>query len=112
MPRKGSRKLEVDGDQFLWRTRVEDLRPNNLVLTVQKDEDKPGRVLQLRLRSTRYTVDVNRDEHTTKNLAALTPEDVREAIRLSLKKGWNPSDRGAAFTPKGTIQLPEFETAY
>lgn len=100
MPRKGSRKVEVEGETFFWRTRPEG-RPNHLLLTCQRDEERPGRVLQVVLRSTRVLAP-----------SQLTPEDVREAIGYALKKGWDPSERGAAFTPKGRVQLPEYESAH
>lgn len=92
IPRKGSRALDVDGNQF--RFLVKDVRgptvtengdPTQVRVTVQEDADHPGRCLQF----------------TWPYKQALTPEDVRNAVRDGMKAGWVPAERG------GVFRLPE-----
>jgi hypothetical protein len=86
IPRKGSRSLDVDGRKFRFlvkETHVPDHKDQKeLAITVQEDADKPGRVCQLRLP---YGFPVS-------------PEWMRETVRMAMKDGWNPSDRGGPFT--------------
>lgn len=109
MPRKGSRKVEVDGEQFLWRighnTRHYGDAPMVVTLTIQRDEERPGRVCQVTLRSKRIKGDPRYYGHK----ASLNPQDVRDVISRALKRGWNPSERGSAFIPPGQIELTDYE---
>lgn len=103
MPRKGSRKVEVRGDSYLWRVRgdayserwTSGLSPIILTLTCQRDEENPGRVMQVTLRS-RNPPDGDPDIAGGHRATLLTRE-VRQIIAHALSKGWNPSERGAVF---------------
>ena len=116
MPRKGSRKVELEGVSYLWRVkRIEDLLDGTprIRLTVQRDEERPGRVMQTELTSIRHRpaftgrrAGVWVDEK--EQLSALTSEDVRLVITHALKNGWNPGERGAAFVFSRVLELPEF----
>lgn len=92
IPRKNSRKIEVDGKnfRFLMKTapggKSVELPDGTYqdqaetVTTVQEDVERPGNVLQFR---SPYGVPV-------------APTDVADAIRKGIKMGWVPSKRGAA----------------
>ena len=91
MPRKGSRKISIDGKNYLWSLRTsnryirwdeEQPAMNAGTLTVQEDVEKPGRVAQTSLLWRRTT--------------SVTPEVIRAVIRRFIVNGWNPSERGKA----------------
>lgn len=119
MPRKGSRRVEVAGVGYRWMVRGNIHRYkfenpiHQITLTCQRDEDRPGRVMQITLTASRYRpaftgrrAGIWVDE--TEQLSALTPADVRAVIEHALKHGWDPSERGAPYEPSGGIILPEF----
>lgn len=85
IPKKGSRSLEVDGKKYRYlikETHIPDHRDQKeLIVTVQEDTPKPGRVLQFK---ETYGFPV-------------TKGHVGEAIREAIKIGWNPSERGVPF---------------
>jgi len=103
MPRKGSRKIEVNGEQFLWRVRgdayskqwVSGLSPIHLTLTCQRDEERPGCVMQATLR-TLNPPDGDPDI-AEGHRATLHPSEVKQIIAHAVSKGWDPSERGSAF---------------
>lgn len=96
IPRKGSRKVEVEGSPYLFI--VKQAKGGNLVdlpdgtqryepdsvVTVQEDVERPGNVLQARF-PYGFTVDL---------------PVVFGCIQEAKKKGWNPSARGPAFVLK------------
>lgn len=88
IPRKRSRLIDVDGKPFRYfvkETHIDDHRDQlELSVTVQEEAERPGRVLQFR---SPYGIEV-------------TPEAVRETVRVGLQKGWDPASRGSAFTLK------------
>ena len=95
IPKKGSRRISVDGKDFRWMLRSGNPNPrwddpppttNGGTLTVQEDTEKPGRVVQAYL-SWRLS-------------SPVTPEIVREVIRRFLTRGWDPSARGSALQMK------------
>ena len=101
MPRKGSRKLEVNGEQFLWRvsgySRYRKETPVVLTLTCQRDEERPGRVLQATLRSL-VVGEMDPDAvELGSHKATLHPSEVKQVIAHAMSKGWDPSERGVAF---------------
>jgi hypothetical protein len=113
MPRKGSRKVEVDGDTFLWRISGDSysrrwhsgLSPVSLLLTCQRDEERPGRVLQASLISRNPPADD--PDYAPGHRATLYPADVRQIIAHAVSKGWDPSGRGAAFELEPCDRQPE-----
>jgi hypothetical protein len=102
MPRKGSRKVEVDGATFLWRVRGDSYSrqwlgtsPVVLTLTCQRDDEKPGRVMQATLKSLNPPEDT--PDYAPGHRATLHPADVEQIITHALSKGWDPAERGGAF---------------
>lgn len=86
IPRKGSKRVEVDGKPYRYlvkETHVPGHKDQKeLSITVQEDVAKPGRVLQWRFSFG----------------CAVTSEDIRSAVRIALKAGWKPSERGGPFS--------------
>ena len=113
MPRKGSRKIEIDGVTFLWRIRgdsysrqwVSGLSPIFMTLTCQRGEDNPGRVMQVTLRSLNPPEDG--PDYAPGHRATLYPREVGEIITFALQQGWDPSERGAAFQLEPRGQQPQ-----
>lgn len=113
MPRKGSRRIEVNGDMYLWRVRgdeyskqwVSGLSPVVLTLTCQRDEERPGRVMQVTLRS--LDPNVGDPDIDASHQATLHPAEVRQIITHALSKGWDPSERGGAFHLEARDRQPE-----
>lgn len=99
MPRRKSRRLEIDGETFLWRmdrkTRYRGDAPLATRVTVQRDDPRPGRVAQFVLRSKRIREDC--DEGDYQHRATLGPGDVRRLVLYALERGWNPAVSGPAF---------------
>lgn len=95
MPKKGTRRIEVDGRAFRWRlpgarfSEDQGLAPGGRLatLTFQEDTKQPGRVAQVDLRWL--------DDQS------VVPEDVQSLVRRALKAGWDPNERG------GPFRLPE-----
>lgn len=89
IPRKGSRRVDVDGKEFRYLVREDgsaydeenNPHPESVLVTVQEDDDRPGRVLQWKWP---YG-------------ASVMPEDIRGAVRLAMERGWVPSERGGPF---------------
>jgi hypothetical protein len=113
MPRKGSRKVEVHGEQYLWRvggyTRYTNETPVVLTLTCQRDEDSPGRVMQATLKSVKAKDMDNYELEHGMHRATLNPSEVKQIIAHALSKGWDPAERGAAFQllPRHKQPLPQ-----
>lgn len=109
MPRRGSRKVELDGETYLWRvsgkTRYRGDAPAAMTLTMQRDEERPGRVCQVMLRSRNIREDMEEGDY--QHRATLHPSEVRQIIAHALSKGWDPSERGSAFVLTQTAKQPE-----
>lgn len=102
MPRKGSRKVTVDGKDYRYMVRTEGsvewenhwgeslTKPSHIRTTVQEDTEAPGAVLQWQWP---YG-------------AGVGPADIQSAVRIALERGWNPAARGAAFI-LGDIDEPK-----
>lgn len=101
IPRKGSRHIDVDGKPFRYIVRedgpvVKDdddpsmdyKKPQRefLLVTLQEDVERPGRVCQVRLAGG----------------TEVSPELIRQTIREATRGGWDPSSRGGPFQ----IQAP------
>lgn len=80
IPRKGARRLRLDGVAFRWRVH-EHYAPHGLEVVVQEEGGR-GAVLKLRSRE---------------QLAAthLKPSMLVEQLRIALAEGWTPSLPGA-----------------
>lgn len=92
LPKKKSRLVDVDGHPYRfivresYNHRVSE--ETELLVTVQREEDNPGRVLQFRLG---YK-------------SSVTPGLVQSIVRQAFQAGWDPASRGSAF------QLTNFAT--
>lgn len=87
MPKKGSRTVDVDGKPFRFMSREKTVYApgedqKELTVTVQEDVEKPGRLLQFKWPGGH----------------AMTPDDVRNAVRDGVKAGWDPASKGGVFT--------------
>lgn len=85
IPKKGSRKIDVDGKGFRFLVRekkIPDFEDLKLSVTVQEEADKPGRCFQFDWPHGHF----------------VTPEDVKVAVRDAMKAGWDPWSRGGVFT--------------
>lgn len=95
LPKKGSRRIVVDGDTYRWRVRpkpsysqgagwtpltfaVEDAAAPGTTLVVRTDRAHPENWFGLR---------------TT----AIRPADVAQAIRTARLRGWSPQSNGSPF---------------
>jgi hypothetical protein len=96
MPRKGSRKIVIDGKLYYWRLPAkkqfhdyDEMPPyrNSATLTIQSGSDNPGRVAQTLVAWIEGE--------------AFTPEAAEIMIRKALVTGWNPDERGSAFKFEG-----------
>lgn len=72
LPKKGSRKITVEGRQYLWRASAWDEYTSHVVLC---PEDSPGRPATL-------SVHVRKD--------VVLPVNVEAIIMAALEDGWNP----------------------
>jgi hypothetical protein len=86
IPRKGSRKISVDGRDFIYIIKEskgydDTLNMKMVVVTVQEDIERPGRVFQF----------------SEVKGVEITPSLMETKISLALRKGWKPNDRGAAY---------------
>lgn len=80
IPKKGSRKIIVDGKPFRYMfTKVS---YGTTTLTVQENAPKAGCVMQFQFEG--------RDN-------SITPKDVIDLISRAKEKGWNPSEKGGVF---------------
>lgn len=110
MPRKGSRKITVDGRRFLWRLggtrRLIDEAPGAVTLTFQEDTENPGRVAQVSA-----VVKVPKTEDWEALKASIKPRDASLALGACLTHGWDPRERGSAWRYTGpTLDLGDYET--
>ncbi len=85
IPRKGSRKLVLEGKAFLFLVKqitIPDHADQKAArIVIQRDVEKPGRVLR-----GAFFFGV-----------AFTPAYVKELIQEGMRLGWDPDERGAAF---------------
>lgn len=109
IPKKGSRRIVVDGAAYLWRIRRKatpsqvDYGNGSLHLAVAAEHG-----------GTTLVVVTNRPhphDIFPRPAVAVTPADVREWILAALALGWQPENRGAPFcaTVEGgvLIQTPK-----
>jgi len=99
LPRKGSRRIVVDGVTYRWRIRQ---RPtysqaaldHTLTLAVERESEKSSVLI----------VDLAR-AHPANWLGdpttPVTPKEVAQRIREAISSGWRPADCEGAFRYKG-----------
>lgn len=77
-----------------------------MTLTCQREEETPGRVMQVLLRTLNPPVDT--PDIAEGHRATFHPQEVRQIIAHAMSKGWDPSVRGAAFVLRPRDRQPEF----
>ncbi|NBD12508.1 hypothetical protein [Corallococcus silvisoli] len=97
LPRKGSRRIEVDGAEYLWHIRkhptdAQAACATPMHLAVQARVEGPRRVLVVELGVSRPDND-GMDPHQT----GISPSMVREIIRWARTAGWEPLGAGPPF---------------
>ena len=112
MPRKGSRKIQLEGEMYLWRVRGDGYSrrwrgasPVVLTLTCQRDEDKTGRVMQATLFSLNPPADT--PDYGPVHTATLHAHEVKQIIAHARSKGWDPAERGKAFELEPRAHQPQ-----
>ena len=97
LPKKKSRPIEVGGIPYRWmikgRSRYLGNSPESITVTIQRDEEKPGGVLQCELRSKRAPTP--QDDNNFENKSTLYPRDIGSLIHIGLRRGWDPSKIGS-----------------
>jgi len=114
LPRKKSRSITVSGRVFRWVIKGEARFHGNTwskpLLTVQAKGKAPGRVMQCQMVcAATGGLEPDLDIGEPLNTAVVLPSDVRKAIEVALKAGWNPEERGGAYRlPDREFGLEEF----
>ncbi|HEX2094641.1 MAG TPA: hypothetical protein VHG28_19710 [Longimicrobiaceae bacterium] len=95
LPRKGSRRIVVDGQPYRWLVRRSPTYAQanawtGLSFAVQH-ADTPGAVLQVRVPAARP------DNSMGAKGGVITPSDVARAVRLALAEGWRPEAPGGPY---------------
>lgn len=127
MPRKGTRRIVVDGVRFRWKlTRKHgwagsDSAPMKMRVLIQA-EDKPGSLLDVQLISNQWDPIKHGDDdssfkwrysgdqwmfHTHK--ATLKPVDVEWLIRAGLDAGWIPNEGRGLFPLVGPVSCGDYD---
>lgn len=106
MPKKGTRRIVVDGRAYRWRLNpppwdpdgwmYSKPLPNASLMFVQADDARPGRVCKVMVS---YGDD-----------APVTPEVVVKVVRHCLEVGWDPDERGPAFCVRQNVDVHGMET--
>jgi hypothetical protein len=95
IPKKGSRPITVDGQEYRWFVRRKPTDcggSGSTPLTVAVSSDVP------RSSSLVATFATNRpDAWRFPGSTAVTPGDIAELIRLAIQRGWDPTKPGSAF---------------
>ena len=95
IPKKGSRKITVDGTTYRWTIRRKPsygqaIDESNLTAAVELYES-PGTTLIVTFPFTRP------DSWLTPGNKSVTPSDIKHSIIEALRKGWEPEVNGGAF---------------
>jgi len=95
IPKKGSRPIAVDGQDYRWfvRRKPTDCGGSGWTpLTVAVSSDVPRSSSLIATLATKRP-----DAWLHLGSTAVTPGDVAALIRLAIRRGWNPSKPGSAF---------------
>ena len=90
IPKKGTRKIIVDGQPFIWLIRRQATYYGNLHVTVQHAQE-PGSVLVI------ITDRPHPQYWGTKEVRPVTPSDAAQWIRQAMQFGWQPQLPGITF---------------
>ena len=89
--RRCSRKVSVDGQEYIWKLsgcRKNQEGPVHMTLTIGLDTLDRGQVLQCRLASKAV---LKYEDFTDTLHVSFTPKDVEKVIRMALSIGWSPA---------------------
>lgn len=110
IPKKKSRRINVRGQDFRWLlggyTRYWGSSYAHPLLTVQLDDARPGRVMQVQLVCGKVDgMEPDLDAGQPSLRVGVTPKTVAQAIQTALESGWDPMERGAAFVLPEPIEF-------
>jgi len=94
IPKKGSRKIVVDGIAYRWRIRwkpsisTQDCFSAGLTAAVEL-YDEPRGVLMICFTHSSYK------HYPSMQIEPVTPTHVKTAIETAIEKGWIPADKGS-----------------
>lgn len=95
IPKKGSRKITVNGRQYAWKLNMDDPHEMRLIIALVSDSRKRLVCLFSYWRKLPAPI---RDEHGTTWYAqpagVMTPRVVREVIEHAFTKGWDIDPKG------------------
>ncbi|BCM92598.1 hypothetical protein IAD21_04480 [Abditibacteriota bacterium] len=97
--KKGSRRIVVDGHNFLWRVRHKPTYSqgfcwSSLILSIQ-DADVPGSTLVVALHQPQMSNWLQRLS------SPVLPSQVADYVRRAINLGWQPTQHGKPFLLKG-----------
>ena len=92
IPKKGFRKITVDGNQFLWKVRkkISWNERHNSPLGIPIQHISGGSILIVYLNFTRSGYEEN-------NEFPITPSLIEKCIRKAIKAGWEYNEKGKQF---------------
>lgn len=95
IPKKGSRKIVVDGQEYLWLIRSKptytpECQDGLMYAAVELNQSATS-VLSISFSTQRP------DSLTSNDIASITPNVIRACIVGAIGKGWKPNEKGAAF---------------
>ncbi|MFO0909539.1 MAG: hypothetical protein U0794_14490 [Isosphaeraceae bacterium] len=98
LPRKGSRRINVDGRSYRWVAEYASVDWCSAVcptrLTLQQAEGRGGQILRATFAKSTGTDEAGREWIFPRYGAAITPGIVADVIRAGLANGWDPQAPG------------------
>ena len=95
IPKKGSRKIVVDGEEYIWLIR------SKPTYTQECQEGLMHAAIELNQKQTSVlsiTFSFQRPDSLVSNETnAITPSVIRSCIHGAIRKGWQPNKKGSAF---------------
>lgn len=95
IPKKGSRKIVVDGSEYVWLIRskptyTQDFQEGEMRAAIELSEGK-GTTLIVSFPYARP------DASLKSKIFSVTPKVIESCIKQAIKQGWEPNQQGAAF---------------
>jgi hypothetical protein len=103
IPKKGSRKIVVDGVEYRWYIRRNNKEDGMLSVAIETASNESASILYV-------TFPVLRPDSLTAGLrgdpkSSVTPNDIATYIRDALVAGWQPLQSGSPFVYKPNTQI-------
>jgi hypothetical protein len=96
-PRKGSRRIAVDGTVYRFRGGIyeRDRMPGEVHAFRIQRARSPGQMLRAEITYARLRAEYRRvGRHVSRTIDSVPPYVVRQTILLGLARGWKPSQNG------------------